>query len=378
MPTTKKTASSHKAARQSKLATKTAMLKPHFLTAAFLRIKNSPPVVQSQLNIQNFLARRPHRSFQRTYRRDYVRSLDMPGYWSFTNHVRKVLWGNRKLFIYVIMIYVILTIALISFASEDTYMQLRDSLNSTESGAFSGAWGELSKAGLILAAGATGTLNSAQIGSQGQSQIFAVLIGLLTWLTTVWLLRAILAGSHPKMRDGLYNAGAPILPTFLVSAVIIAQLLPMALAFFAYNAAVVSGLLEGGAEAMLFWLVAGLLVVLSLYWMTSTLIALVVVTLPGMYPMQALRTAGDLVVGRRLRILLRLLWLAGTIALTWVIVVIPIILFDGWIKSAWDGIWWLPLVPVTLLIMGAFTVIWAAGYVYLLYRRIVEDDALPA
>jgi hypothetical protein len=239
-------------------------------------------------------------------------------------------------------------------------------------------WGELSKAGLILAAGATGALNSAQIGSQGQSQIFPILIGLLTWLTTVWLLRAILAGRRPKMRDGLYNAGAPILPTFLVSAVIIVQLIPMALAFFAYNAAVVSGLLDGGAEAMMFWLVAGLLVVLSLYWITSTLIALVVVTLPGMYPMQALRTAGDLVVGRRVRILLRLLWLVFTVVLTWAIVVIPIILFDGWIKSAWDAIWWLPLVPIVLLLMGAFTVIWVAGYVYLLYRKIVEDDALPA
>jgi hypothetical protein len=378
MPATKQIVSLDKTDRPKKITKKTATQKYNFLTEILFKVKNNRFIVKSQLKMQDFLVRRPHRSFQRTYRRDYVRPLDMPGYWAFTNHVRKILWDNRKLFLYVIIIYAVLTVTLISFASEDTYMQLRDSLNSTASNAFTGVWGELSKAGLILAAGATGALNSAQIGSQGQSQIFPILIGLLTWLTTVWLLRAILAGRRPKMRDGLYNAGAPILPTFLVSAVIIVQLIPMALAFFAYNAAVVSGLLDGGAEAMMFWLVAGLLVVLSLYWITSTLIALVVVTLPGMYPMQALRTAGDLVVGRRVRILLRLLWLVFTVVLTWAIVVIPIILFDGWIKSAWDAIWWLPLVPIVLLLMGAFTVIWVAGYVYLLYRKIVEDDALPA
>lgn len=378
MPATKQIVSLDKTDRPKKITKKTATQKYNFLTEILFKVKNNRFIVKSQLKMQDFLVRRPHRSFQRTYRRDYVRPLDMPGYWAFTNHVRKILWDNRKLFLYVIIIYAVLTVTLISFASEDTYMQLRDSLNSTASNAFTGVWGELSKAGLILAAGATGALNSAQIGSQGQSQIFPILIGLLTWLTTVWLLRAILAGRRPKMRDGLYNAGAPILPTFLVSAVIIVQLIPMALVFFAYNAAVVSGLLDGGAEAMMFWLVAGLLVVLSLYWITSTLIALVVVTLPGMYPMQALRTAGDLVVGRRVRILLRLLWLVFTVVLTWAIVVIPIILFDGWIKSAWDAIWWLPLVPIVLLLMGAFTVIWVAGYVYLLYRKIVEDDALPA
>ena len=32
-----------------------------------------------------YLQRRPHRSFRRTYRRDYERSLALPGYWAFTN-----------------------------------------------------------------------------------------------------------------------------------------------------------------------------------------------------------------------------------------------------------------------------------------------------
>lgn len=108
------------------------------------------------------------------------------------------------------------------------------------------------------------------------------------------------------------------------------------------------------------------------------MIALVVVTLPGMYPMRAIRTAGDLVIGRRVRILLRFIWICLISIIVWAAVMIPIILFDSWLKSVWHGIEWLPLVPVALLAMGSVTVVWIASYVYMLYRKIVDDDASPA
>ena len=136
--------------------------------------------------------------------------------------------------------------------------------------------------------------------------------------------------------------------------------------------------LSGGVVAMVFSIVALLLVTLSLYWITSSLIALTVVTLPGMYPFQALKTAGDLVIGRRLRILLRWLWLAIIILVVWALVMIPVILFDTWLKGLFPAITWLPIVPTILLLMSSFTVLFAATYIYLLYRRVVEDDAAPA
>lgn len=325
---------------------------------------------------RSFLARRPHRSFQRTYRRDYVRSLRLPGYVAFTHHVQVTLWANRKLFIIMALAYMLATIAVANLSSEDLYSQMRKTVNESNADVFQGFWGEIGKAGLLLIGGVTGSYNETAITTE--IQVYIAAIGLLTWLTTVWLLRAILAGRKPRMRDGLYNAGAPIMSTFLVLSVMVVQLLPLALALFGYNSAIASGLLEGGVEAMMFWSVAALLTILSLYWMTSTFIALVVVTLPGMYPMQALRTAGDLVVGRRLRILLRILWMMLTILVTWIVIVIPIILFDGWLKGVLPAVSWLPLVPIVLLTMSSLTIIWAASYIYLLYRRIVDDDALPA
>lgn len=376
MPTAPKKTASTASAGRKKVVKKSNSSIRRIAASSASKLLNMRIVASGAAKVRLFLARRPHRSFKRTYRRDYERSLNMPGYIAFTRTVQKMLWDNKTLFIVMSLAYMLATIAVANLSSEDLYAQMRETVNESGTEMFQGFWGEIGKAGLLLVGGVTGSYN--ETATATEVQVYVAAIGLLTWLTTVWLLRAILAGRKPKMRDGLYNAGAPIMATFLVLGVMILQLLPLALALFGYNSAVSSGLLEGGVEAMLFWSVATLLFTLSLYWMTSTFIALVVVTLPGMYPMQALRTAGDLVVGRRLRILLRMLWMLLITAVAWIVVAIPIILFDGWLKSVWPATSWVPVVPITLLAMGSLTIIWIASYVYLLYRRIVDDDALPA
>lgn len=334
--------------------------------------KLTTPIKKAQ---EDFLARRPHRSFLRTRRRDYARSLQLPGYWAFTSFVRKTLLKNKKTFLLLALVYAVLTAIMVGMASQATYATLTNTIQQTSGDLFAGNLGELGRAGLLLFAAATGGISGTLSSVQ---QVYAAFILLLSWLTTVWLLRNILAGHKVKLRDGLYNASAPILSTFLVAIVMIAQLIPVAIAVLGYSAAQSTGLLNGGVEAMLFWIAAGLLTLMSLYFITSTFIALVVVTLPGMYPLQAIKTAGDLVIGRRIRILLRLLWMGLGVIVAWVLIMIPVILIDTWIKSLWPAISWLPIVPVALLGMGSLTVIWTASYIYLLYRRIVADDAAPA
>ena len=100
--------------------------------------------------------------------------------------------------------------------------------------------------------------------------------------------------------------------------------------------------------------------------------------MPGMYPMQAIKTAGDLVIGRRVRLLLRIIWLFFILAVVWFVIMVPIILFDTWLKGVQPAIEWLPIIPVALLIMSTLTMMWSASYVYLLYRKVVDDDAAPA
>ena len=321
-----------------------------------------------------YLARRPHRSFRRTRRRDYVRLLQLPGYWGFTLNVQKTLFQHKKIFLLLTLTYAVLTGVMVGVASQDTYTSLINGVHQTSGDLFSGGLGQIGQAGLLFLSAISGGINGNLTNVQ---QVYAGIIILLTWLTTVWLLRNILAGYKVKLRDGLYNASAPLLSTFLVGILLLIQLMPIAIAALGFQAAQTTGLLNSGIEAMLFWLAAGILVLLSLYWITSTFIALVVVTLPGMYPIEAIRTAGDLVIGRRIRILLRMLWLGLWLVALWVVVMIPVILFDSWLKGLLPAIQWLPIVPVIMLVLSSITVIWTASYIYLLYRRIVSDDSDP-
>jgi len=333
------------------------------------------PFIALRSTVRTFLTRRPHRSFRKTLRRDYVRSLKLPGYWAFTSYVRETLWVNRRLFISVIVLFGVSSALFVGLASQQTYTTLSETLRNTSTGVFEGNSGEIGQAALLLLTGATGNFTANPTEPQ---QIYGAICGLMAWLVTVWLLRGLLAGKKPRLRDGLYSAGSPIIPTFMVLLAALVQLLPLAIAAIIMSAAISTEFIAGGVEAMALSIGALLLVTLSLYWITSTFIAMVVVTLPGMYPMQAIQVAGDLVVGRRLRILFRLLWMVLITALVWLVVMVPVILFDTWLKGIWQAVEWVPLVPVTLLVVGSFTVVWSASYVYLLYRRVVDDDASPA
>jgi len=332
------------------------------------------PFFAIKRRISAFLDRRPHRSFRRTRRRDYIRSLKLPGYIKFTNYVLKTLWSNRKIFLLLTLVYAILSILLIGLGSQDTYSALSDTM-STIGENVNGFWGEISKAGLLSLSVASGNLSGSLSESQ---QIFSFIIVLMAWLTTVWLLRNILAGHKIRLRDGIYGSGSPILPTFLVSLILIVQLLPIALVAIGYSAAAVTGLLDGGVEAMLFWFAAALLVILSLYFITSTILALVIITLPGMYPFKAIKIAGDLVLGRRFKILMRFLWMILVTVVIWALIMIPMVIFDGWLKNTWKEIIWLPVIPIILLVLSSATIIWVSSYIYLLYRRIVADESSQA
>ena len=326
----------------------------------------------TRLRIRAYLEARTHRSFQLTRRRDYVRSLDIPGYWSFSNEVRRTVWSHKKIFIGLSIVYAVLSAVLVGLGSQESYDALTATIRDTGSNIFQGDWGEIGAAGLLFASvatsGLTGTLTEAQ-------QIYAAFLFILVWLTTVWLLRQLMAGRQVRLRDGLYNAGSPIIPSFLLMLLLVVQLIPLAVAAIGYSAAEASGLLIGGIEAMLFWAVAGLLSILSLYWISGTFFAMIIVTLPGTYPVSALRTANQIVMGRRIRLLLRIIWMLVGIIAAWAIVLIPVIILDGWIKGMWEAIAWMPIVPVTLLIMSTITTLWSAAYVYILYRKVVEHDA---
>lgn len=326
-------------------------------------------------SVQSFLHRRPHRSFRRTRRRDYRRSLKLPGYWAFTMHVLSVIRANRKQFAIIGVIYVVTSCLLLGIGSQEAFTELRGVLSDASQQAIQGDWSEFGQASILALSTITGAASPNLTEVQ---QVYAVILGLLMWLVIVWFLRQRLAKGVVNVRDALYNAGSPIIPMTIIFLVLLVQLLPIALTVIAYSAAQASGLLAGGIEAMLFWLAAAGLVALSIYWLVGSALALVVVTIPGMYPWRALRLAGNMAVGRRLRILYRLAWMGLMAGIAWIAVLVPTIMIDSGIKQIWPGVEWLPTIPLVVLLLGCLSFIWMATYIYLLYRGIVDDDAKPA
>lgn len=364
--------------KQTKKPVKSAAVKLPKVTVSL------PPVVTKYASkvycpvvtrVKDLQKRRPHRSFRLTQRSDYKRSFALPGYWAFTNQVRALLWKNWRLFGGLVLVYMAATIIISGFGAQQSYNTLTQSIRDGSGDLFKGNFGAVGQSALTL-------LSVVTVGlSPNLSQAQSILGGLalfFAWLATIWLLRNTLAGHNPRLRDGLYNSGSPVLATVAVGFIITLQLLPAATAIILYSAAQGSGLLDGGASAMLAWCGIFLLPLLSVYWVTSSFIALVIVTLPGMYPMHAIRSAGDLVVGRRLRVLYRMSWLLLIVSLTWAIIVIPIIQFNEWLKSVTPVANQLPIVPLVVIGMSSLTLIYVTSYIYLLYRRIVDDDAAPA
>lgn len=321
---------------------------------------------------KNFLSRRPHRSFRPTKRRDYRKKIQIPGYLNLTKSTHEIIWKRKKLFGGLLLIYALISAIFIGMASQDLFNTLSDLLKDTGSKVSGGDFGALGQAGILaittVAGGATQNLSELQ-------QVMALFFGIYIWLTTVWILRNILSGNKFKLRDALYNAGSPFIPTLLISLLLIIQLLPFSLALVIFTAAQATGFASGGVEAMMLWVGTGFLVVLSLYWLSATFFALVIATLPGVYPWQAYKTASDIVTGRRLTLLYRIIWLSLLICISWILVVLPAILLNTWLSSVWPFFRNIPFIPLLILVMSTATLIWSASYIYLLYRKIVDDAA---
>jgi hypothetical protein len=282
----------------------------------------------------------------------------------------------KKTFALLVLFSVAAFALLVGALSQDTYTSLGEALDETSENIVNGQIGEVGKAALLLLSTATtGGLNSAPTEVQ---QVFSVLIFLVIWLCTVWILRQQMAGNKFKLRDSLYNACAPLISTFLVLLVLIVQLIPALIAVVGYSAAITTGFLDTPLYAVVFWIAAGALLLLSLFLVTSSLFGLVTVTIPGVYPLKAVRISGDLVTSRRLRVILRLVWMALNVVILWTVVMIPIIIFDSWAQNALEWIEGVPIVPYALLIVSSISIIFISSYIYLLYRGLIADDADPA
>jgi hypothetical protein len=92
-----------------------------------------------------------------------------------------------------------------------------------------------------------------------------------------------------------------------------------------------------------------------------------------MYPMTALHAATDLLQGRRTKYIIRLLFLLLYLAVLWVIILVPLFWLDLVLKENIDWLEGFPFAPLCLQIMTTFSAIYITAYLYLYYRRMLDD-----
>ena len=311
----------------------------------------------------------PHKSFRRSYREDYRRDTNVPGIMQHVFETFKILFSNWKLFLPLLILSIVLYAILVGVMSETNYVRFQDILDQTSEQVAGGDIGGVAKAGLLLVSAVTSGGLSGESGEA--ATIFGLIVFLMVWLTTIFMLRHRLAGHKISLRDGLYNAMTPLISTLVVLMVALIQCIPIFILIIAYSAAIQTEFLATPFYALLFFVFAIIMIVLSGYLLSSSLIALVAVTAPGLYPIKALNTASELMMGRRIKFVIRLIALILVLLVVWAIVMLPLILFDLWMKTfAWtEGI---PFVPICLIVMTCFTFIYASAYLYLYYRWLLE------
>ena len=259
-----------------------------------------------------------HKSFKRSYREDYVRELEVPGMGFHIFETFRLIFRNWKIFLPFLVIMVLVVVGLVGLADE--------------------------------------FLN-------GQTIIFGSLVFLVVWLVSIFVIRHKMAGNKITVFDALYNAMTPLISTLVVLVVAAIQCIPILILIVAYSSAVETHFLDTPFYAILFFAFAALMVLLSSYLLTGTLMALVAVSAPGLYPMEALKTANELMRGRKIRFTLRIILLVFLVVILWVVAMFPIAKIGVPVVTKIFGI-----------IISCFLTIYISVYFYVYYRWMLNFD----
>lgn len=176
----------------------------------------------------------------------------------------------------------------------------------------------------------TGLFGGLRSYADNSSGAYKTLLSIIISLALIWALRNNSAAAQGKItvKDSFYKGMYPFIPFILVLLVIGLQLLPLIVANYLYIHVLIGGLAVTAIEKGL-WIVFLLaLVLLSLYMVSSSLFALYIVTLPDVKPIQALKTARDLVRHRRAVIMRKVLFLPLVLVLLAAIIVVPAIMLS--------------------------------------------------
>lgn len=227
---------------------------------------------------------------------------------------------NWRLFAGIIVIYLILTVILVKgFGGGVGLTDFKNLLQDTFEGSASELFTGVALFGVLL--GSAGS-SATETGAVYQSMLLVLFSVIL-----IWILRQTYAAKKVSVKDGFYKGVYPLIPFTLVLFIVGLQLIPLAVASALYAIVIEGALAATYTETVLWLLLLFGLVVLSLYWISSSLFGLYIVTLPDMTPLRALRSAKELVRYRRWEIMRKVVFLPVALLLLSGVIILPIIIY---------------------------------------------------
>lgn len=198
--------------------------------------------------------------------------------------------------------------------------------------------------------------------------VMGAMIFLFLWLVSLFFARHLLAGRKVTFFDGLYNAMTPLIATLFILVIVLIQCIPIFLLIIVYAAALETNFLSEFGYLVLFIMFAMLMIVISGFLLSDTLVALMAVSAPGMYPWRALKLVNGLMKGKRVGFVMRLLLMGIVLALIWTVVILPVALLALVVKLP------VMLMPILVFILASFSVVYMAVYLYIYYRKMIGYD----
>lgn len=203
-------------------------------------------------------------------------------------------------------------------------------------------------------------LSTSTSSSSGSSTgLFQFIWVVIVSLVIIWTLRQVHAKQKVRIRDGFYHGVYPLIPVMLVLFVIGAECIPFIVGGSIFSAVINNGIATSGLQIAIWALMFLLLTAVSIYLICSSFFALYIACLPDVAPMQALRSARQLVAARRWTALRKILFLPFVLALVNVAIMLPIILT---IPAAATWIF---------AVIMMFNLAIAHSYYYALYRSLL-------
>lgn len=308
------------------------------------------------------LSKRQYKSFRlgKPTRRPAQRKL--PSAWVLLREAWSLLRARRGFFLGVVAVYGVLQLVLVTGVVSSGTADVRDALL-TAAGGVSGA---------LLTSLTLTTYVASTTGQAGTDQgaVYQFILIIIASLAVIWALRRVeslrtskpQAGEKLRIRDAYYKGMTPLVPFILVLGVILLELIPLLIGSWLYSVVVQGGIAVTLAEQLLWGVFLLALAVLSIYLVLSSLFALLIVTLPDMTPMQALRSSRGLVLHRRWELIRKFLFLA---------VVTVVVLFAIMMPVAF-------LLPVIApwALYALFTALLAVllSYMYVIYRELLRRE----